>query len=169
VLIQSALVNLRKTEINDLPFVLDTESNADNAPYVGQWTFEQHAEALTNEDTLHFIIENKQGDQAGYAILTGLLDPNKAICLKRIAVQLKDHGYGKEAMRLIVKWIYDYTETHRIWLDVKDFNVRARHVYESVGFIFEGTLRDCLLNGGRFESLSVMSILRHEFADGARH
>ncbi|MGM0885227.1 MAG: GNAT family N-acetyltransferase [Bacillota bacterium] len=161
-LIQSAVLDLRKTEISDLTFVLDAETDLDNTPYIGQWTFEQHLESLTNEDMVHLIIENKQGDKVGYVILTGFLNSNKAICVKRITIQIKGHGYGKEAMKLILKWVFENTETHRIWLDVKDFNLRARHVYESVGFIFEGTLRDCFFNGDRFESLSVMSILRHE-------
>lgn len=162
-LIQSAVLDLRKTEISDLTFVLDAETDLDNTPYIGQWTFEQHLESLTNEDMVHLIIENKQGDKVGYVILTGFLNLNKAIFLKRITIRIKGHGYGKEAMKLILKWVFENTETHRIWLDVKDFNLRARHVYESVGFIFEGTLRDCFFNGDRFESLSVMSILRHEY------
>lgn len=161
--IQSNILDFRKTEVIDLNFVVETETEQANRPYIGQWTYEQHQEALTNKDVAHFIIENKQGEQVGYVILTGLSDTNQALCIKRITIKIKGHGYGKEAMRLIIKWVFENTETHRLWLDVKDFNYRARHVYESVGFILEGTLRDCLLNGDRFESLSVMSILRSEY------
>lgn len=161
--IQSARLNLRKTEIDDLAFVLDTENDTENRSYIGQWTFEQHRESLTNEDIIHLIIENKQGEKIGYTILSGLLDPNKALCVKRITNKIKGHGYGKEAMKIIKKWAFENTETHRIWLDVKDFNRRARHVYESVGFICEGILRDSFFNGNGFESLVVMSVLRHEY------
>ena len=66
-------------------------------------------------------------------------------------------------MKIIIKWAFENTETHRIWLDVKDINRRARNVYESVGFICEGTLRDSFFNGNGFESLIVMSVLRHEY------
>ncbi|SEB68231.1 GNAT family N-acetyltransferase [Paenibacillus sp. GP183] len=162
-IIQSKILDLRKTQINDLAFVLETETDPNNIPFIGQWTFEQHLEALTNENMVHLTIENKQGNKVGYVILTGFLDSNKAVCVKRITTKIKGQGYGKEAMKLIIKWVFENTETHRIWLDVKNFNHRARHVYESVGFIFEGTLRDCFFNGERFESLSVMSILRHEY------
>ncbi|MDF2959940.1 MAG: acetyltransferase [Paenibacillus sp.] len=161
--IQSTILDLRKTEIDDLAFVLETETDPDNTPFIGQWTFEQHLEALANQDIVHLTIENKQGDKVGYVILTGFLDLNNAVCIKRITNKIKGHGYGKEAMTLIINWFFENTNTHRIWLDVKDFNDRARHVYESVGFIFEGTLRDSFFNGERYESLSVMSILRHEY------
>ena len=53
---------------------------------------------------------------------------------------------------------------HRLWLDVKPHNERARALYRSEGFVEEGTLRDALYYNGRFESLVVMSILRPEWS-----
>jgi RimJ/RimL family protein N-acetyltransferase len=53
----------------------------------------------------------------------------------------------------------------RLWLDVKESNERARHVYESEGFLVEGILRECLKGEYGFESLVVMSILRDEYDD----
>ncbi|MDQ0092020.1 RimJ/RimL family protein N-acetyltransferase [Paenibacillus anaericanus] len=162
-MIESDVLKFRKTEVIDLTFVLNAETDSENTPFIGQWTVEQHLESLTNEDIHHLIIENKNGDKVGYVILTGLLDSNKVICIKRITIQMKNKGYGKESLKLIINWIFEETEAHRLWLDVKEFNTRARHVYESVGFIFEGTLRDCIFKGNKFESISVMSILRHEY------
>ncbi len=167
-LVQSAILNVRKTEATDLPFVLEAETDQENTPFIGQWSYEQHLESLIDENMNHLIIENKNGDKIGYAIITGLLDLNKTVCLQRIAIQMKGKGYGKETLKLIVMWVFEHTETHRLWLDVKDFNNRARHVYESVGFIVEGTLRECILKENRYESLSVMSILRHEYKKRVR-
>lgn len=39
---------------------------------MGQWTLEQHQEVLTLEDIAHLVLEDKQGNKVGYAILTGL-------------------------------------------------------------------------------------------------
>jgi RimJ/RimL family protein N-acetyltransferase len=161
--IQSDKLVVRKTEIHDLDFVLRTETDLTNVPFIGQWTFEKHVESLIDEDIAHFIIENRQGDKVGYVILTGLLDPHKAVCVKRISNKIKGQGYGKEAMRLVVKWIFENTDTHRIWLHVKDFNHLAIYVYDSVGFIFEGILRDSYFYEAKFESIAVMSILRQEY------
>jgi diamine N-acetyltransferase len=112
---------------------------------------------------LHLMIESKHGDSIGYMILTGFLDANKAVRVKRITIKIKGFGYGKDAVKMIVRWVFEHTETHRLWLDVKEFNLRARHIYELAGFIHEGTLRDSILNGACYESLSIMSILRHEY------
>ncbi|BFH71418.1 MAG: GNAT family protein [Paenibacillus dendritiformis] len=162
-IIRSPKLELRTTDERDLAFVREIENDPDNRPFIGQWTAERHRAALTEEGVLHAVIIGKQGAPAGYMIVTGLTDPNRSVCIQRIALKEKGRGYGTEAMRLIVRWIWEQTEAHRIWLDVKEGNGRARRVYEAVGFVHEGTLRDCLFNGEHFESLSIMSMLRSEY------
>jgi hypothetical protein len=45
------------------------------------------------------------------------------------------------------------------------FNQRARRVYEKVGFVLEGTLRDALQFDGQWVDSHLMSILAHEWND----
>ncbi|WP_028596540.1 GNAT family N-acetyltransferase [Paenibacillus assamensis] len=163
----SELLNIRRTELADLAFVIDIESDSTNTPFIGKWTVEQHTTALMDEDVLYVMLEDKQGNPVGYMIITGLLNPNKSVCIERIVVLVKGCGYGKEAMKRMVQWLFEHTDTHRIWLDVKEDNQRARHVYESVRFVYEGTLRDGFFNGEKFESLAIMSILRSEWMNGS--
>jgi RimJ/RimL family protein N-acetyltransferase len=54
---------------------------------------------------------------------------------------------------------------HRLWLDVKEQNHRARSLYESEGFTLEGVLRECLKGAEGFESLVVMSMLASEYSE----
>lgn len=162
-LIQSGNINLRKTELSDLSFVIAVENNQDNTPYISQWSYDEHFNAMSNDNIHHCIIENSSGDKVGYVIITGLLDLNRAIYIKRIAMKEKNKGYGKEVLRLIIKFFFEQTNTHRIWLDVIDTNARAIHVYKTAGFKLEGTLRDCIIKDQKFISLSVMSILKHEY------
>ena len=72
-------------------------------------------------------------------------------------------GYGTEATQLILQYAFEQLEIHRIELEVYDFNPRAQHVYEKVGFVKEGVRRDVLLWEGRYQSAIVMSILASEF------
>ena len=62
----------------------------------------------------------------------------------------KGQGYGHAALRLLKKVAFEQWQAHRLWLDVKDFNHRARHLYAAEGFVVEGTLRECLKNGDSF-------------------
>ncbi len=49
---------------------------------------------------------------------------------------------------------------HRVWLDVKPDNGRARRLYASLGFEEEGVLRDALRTEAGYESLILMAKLR---------
>ncbi|MNI51297.1 Spermidine N(1)-acetyltransferase [compost metagenome] len=83
----------------------------------------------------------------------------------RIVVHVQGRGYGTRLLSLLKDWIFENTETHRLWLDVNELNARARHVYEGAGFTVEGTLREAVKWGDAFESLLIMSILRQEYLE----
>ncbi|WP_232242982.1 hypothetical protein [Paenibacillus sp. GSMTC-2017] len=93
---------MRKTEANDLAFVIETESDDGNSPFVGQWSINQHLDALQYEDMMHLIIEDNQNNRVGYVLLTGLLNPNKAVCVMRITIKIKGQGYGKECLTRVL-------------------------------------------------------------------
>jgi len=64
---------------------------------------------------------------------------------------------------MVKKLCFEEWRAHRLWLDVKEHNMRARHLYESEGFVREGVLRECIRNGETYESLIVMSMLEQEY------
>jgi len=157
-------IRLLRTCENDLDFVLSAEHSAENRSFVSVWMREQHLDAVTSEDVLHLIIENTaDGSRVGYVILAGLADANQSIELRRIVVTEKGKGYGKEALRLVKKLAFEELKAHRLWLDVREHNVRARNLYESEGFVAEGVLRECIKGEVGFESLVLMSMLYGEY------
>ncbi|WP_391557009.1 GNAT family N-acetyltransferase [Robertmurraya sp.] len=160
----STLIHLRKTTIDDLDFIDELESDPQNAKFIIPWSAEKHISSLITNDILHIIIEEKAGHTpVGYLILAGLTNPNQSIELVRITIREKGKGYGKEAFRLVKDWVFTKTNANRLWLDVKTTNDRAVKLYEKQGFTKEGTLRECLLTEGTFESLHIMAILKREF------
>ena len=157
-------IRLLRTGENDLDFVLSAEQSAENRPFVSEWRRAQHLDALTSPDVLHLIIENiADASRVGYVILAGLADTNQNLELRRIVVTDKGKGYGKEALRLVKRLAFEELKAHRLWLDVKEHNLRARHLYESEGFVAEGVLRECIKAEVGFESLVVMSMLYGEY------
>jgi len=74
-------------------------------------------------------------------------------------------GYGTEAMRLMVDYGFKTLNLHRIELGVYAFNPRAIRVYEKIGFIQEGVLRDALYWDGEYIDEVTMSILAHEWQE----
>jgi RimJ/RimL family protein N-acetyltransferase len=97
-------------------------------------------------------------------------DPDNRSCGFRIALgpQGRNRGFGTEATRLIVDYVFAHLPIHRIGLEVFAFNPRAAHVYESVGFVREGVMRDALLWDGAHVDTVVMGILRPDWLAGSR-
>ena len=157
-------IRLRRTSAADLDFVLAAEYAPDNRSYINPWTREQHVQALSNDDLAHFIIEtDTDGQPIGYIILAGLAQGHQSIEFRRIVITAKGQGYGKAALRLVKTLAFEEWQAHRLWLDVKEHNARARHVYAVEGFIVEGLLRECLKTEDHFESLVIMSMLSHGY------
>lgn len=158
------MLELCPTQATDLEFVRDAEQNPANAPFILQWTRSQHTAALNHPDIAHQVIV-RVSDRApiGYTIIGGRENPHRSLELKRLVIVEKGQGYGKRALCLIQKQAFEQYGAHRLWLDVKDFNTRAYHLYQNVGFVEEGRLRDCNQTEQGFETWILMSILEAEY------
>ena len=135
----TAELALRPTRADDLGYVVAAESDADNAPYLAPSPRAEH-EAFLGDPRQRHLIAEVEGRPVGF-VLMRLHPEDRAV--ERAAFE--EHG------------------AHRLWLDVKPHNERARALYRSEGFVEEGVLRDALRTGDRFESLVVMSLLRPEW------
>lgn len=155
-------LDLRTTHKTDLPFVFQTEQNASKDGFVNLQKIVEHEKFLSDEDIRHLIIEVKR-KPVGYIVLAGLKDENENIELKRIVVSEKGKGYGRKAVQIVKKLAFDELNAHRLWLDVYDFNERARKLYESEGFKIEGVWREAVKDENKRKSLVFMSILRSEY------
>jgi RimJ/RimL family protein N-acetyltransferase len=72
-------------------------------------------------------------------------------------------GLGTQATRLVLAFAFSALDLHRVELEVYDFNPRARHVYEKVGFVVEGVRRDALWWDGAWHGAVMMAILAPEW------
>lgn len=155
---------LRKTTPSEISYVIRLEQDAENAEFVGQWDEAQHEAALQNEDCGHWMLETTiELRVVGYAILRGLKNPYNSIELMRLVIAEKSKGYGRAALRLIEQVAFEQFHAHRLWLDVREKNFRAITLYQSEGFVVEGTLRECQKFGNEYSNLVLMSRLEHEW------
>lgn len=118
------------------------------------------------DDRADFAITLK-GDPAyvGEVVLNEIdwLNRTASFRIALASEKLFGRGYGTEATRLILDYGFQKLKLHRIELEVYDFNPRAQHVYEKVGFVREGVRRDALLWNGRYQNAIIMSILEDEY------
>jgi RimJ/RimL family protein N-acetyltransferase len=74
-----------------------------------------------------------------------------------------NHGYGTEAMKLVLAHGFDDMQLHRIELRVLARNKRAIRAYEKCGFVYEGTKREAALIDGEWFDDLMMAVLADEF------
>lgn len=156
------MITVRPTQTADLTAVLAAEQHLDNAAFVAQWSRPRHQQAIDDPAEAHWSIE-VQGHWIGYVLLEGLRNPHQSLGIRRIVITDKGKGYGRQTLRHVQKYAFEQQQAHRLWLDVKPNNARARALYQSVGFVEEGTLRDVTKTENGFESLIIMSQLVSEY------
>lgn len=158
-------IRLRPTMQSDIDFVLSLEQDDENLPFITPWERTQHEAAIRFPDFRHFIVEAGPNlDAAGFIILIGCRSRHQSLELKRMVMKVKGQGMGRAALRVVKKVAFDDLGAHRLWLDVKMRNARAKALYESEGLVQEGVLRESVRVQGGFESMIVMSMLESEFA-----
>jgi len=72
------------------------------------------------------------------------------------------HGYGREALRLLVDYGFRLLNLRKIWLTVHSSNPRAIRAYEAVGFVEEGRQRAHVYKNGEYVDVVFMGLIRHK-------
>lgn len=158
---------LRSSTESDIDFISRLEADPENSSFITAWPGDRHVFAMHDENFLHAIVLH-EGIAVGFVILSGLKNANQSIEFMRVVIADKGRGLGRTALRAVKKLCFDELKAHRLWLDVKTFNERAQNLYQSEGFVIEGTMRDCLKVGDEFQSLTLLSILEDEYRQSAK-
>ncbi len=153
-------VRLRPTLQTDIDFVLRLEADPDTAPFIHAWPIKEHQAGIADPGVAHWIVEDaEQHVPVGFVILRGL--ETEVIEFRRIAISEKGRGYGTSAVRLVKEVVFGEMGARRLWLDVYDFNDRARSIYEAEGFAAESERPASEACGGCAEGTAIlMSIER---------
>jgi ribosomal-protein-alanine N-acetyltransferase len=73
-------------------------------------------------------------------------------------------GIAKEAVTELIRYAFKTVELNRIEACCNDSNIASEKVMQSVGMIYEGTLREDRIIKGIIRNTKVYSILRKEFS-----
>lgn len=71
-------------------------------------------------------------------------------------------GYMSEALRMMVRYLFETKQVNRIRLMIHPENAPSRRLAEKCGFKFEGIARGAWYNNGRHHDLTVYAILHDE-------
>ena len=168
-------VALRSVEREDLPILsafnndLEVELASGGDPPIPQSFARLQArydEALRRgeRDGCHFAIETDDKvigvcdlfhfDETAHTCELGIIIGDKGYWGK---------GYGREAIRLLLLYAFQYRNQHKVWLRVNANNVRAMSAYGACGFVEEGRQRSHVWSDGHYIDLVLMGVLRDDW------
>jgi RimJ/RimL family protein N-acetyltransferase len=76
--------------------------------------------------------------------------------------QARGRGYGTQAQRLLVRYLFAHTQVNRIEAGTEITNVAEQRALEKAGFTREGVVRGAGFQGGRWHDGVSYSVLRSE-------
>jgi RimJ/RimL family protein N-acetyltransferase len=178
-LLEGKTVNLRKVEKEDADFYFACFNQMDfwgkythpALEQVPKWAVMRTIDEYPNEfqkvmeDSGPFTIQKKDGTKIGvmwqftnqpYGTLefSCFLVPNE-----------RGKGYGTEATRLMVDYLFLSKNIARIQTTTNVANKEAQKTLKKVGFQIEGTIRKCQLFRGVWNDFYLLSILREEWKE----
>lgn len=162
-------VRLRPIEESDLPFLMKW----DNDPEITRWAgkrFEDDADArewyLTRRNLQRktFAIESDEHGLIGEIEVINISWRLHSAEL-RIFIgekELWNMGLGEEAVRILVRGLFEKTTLEEIFLRVDEDNLRARRCYLKVGFRPKGRIK-MDTNPDKPSTLVLMTLTRETF------
>ncbi|WP_245693845.1 GNAT family N-acetyltransferase [Sediminibacillus halophilus] len=75
----------------------------------------------------------------------------------------RNRGFGTEATRLMVDYVFTHTDLSQLTLSVFAFNPRARKVYEKIGFVFASVDKGDLQFEGEWIDSINMTLSREDW------
>ena len=179
------MINLKDKPLLEGEKVILRPFKAEDFTYIEECLMDAEVIKLTGSDSQYdrdftlnwYNTRNEQIDRLDLAIV----DKSKGILVGEVVANLydeknhsmnfriligprgRDRGLGTEATRLFIDYLFSHTKLKTLNLSVFDFNPRAKHVYEKVGFIVESIDENELEYEGDWIDSVNMKLMREDW------
>lgn len=157
-------LRIREARPEDIPYIIDMENHPDNRDFIWQGSLQEHLEEIADENhILAILTDRKTQERVGY-FLAHINFKSEIFELRRIALEIKGKGYGRETISALFAYAFETRQLNRFWLDVYPHNHIGIRLYESLGMKREGILRENYKNSeGRYLDQIIYSLLAREW------
>lgn len=111
------------------------------------------------------IHKKEQGLLIGFCMIAFIDTYNKS-CKLGITIGEKNEwgkGYAKEAVNELIRYCFEELNMNRIGVEIYSFNDRSIKLFEGLGFVREGIIRELVFKKGKFEDEYVYGLLRRDW------
>lgn len=161
---------LRPLERNDLGFVHKLNINANIMSYWFEEPYESFVELqdlydkhIHDQGERRFIVESS-GETVGLVELVEI-DYIHRRAEFQIVIDPKhqNRGYAKAATKLAMKYAFSVLNLYKLYLIVDKNNEKAIHIYNKLGFLFEGELIDEFFVDGEYHNAIRMCLFQYQY------
>lgn len=156
-------IGVRSAVEDDISYIIDLENEDYNKQFVFQGTYEEHTKEIELEEYLLGIIYEKDTNKRAGYILCHIDNKSEVFELRRIVIGEKGRGIGKETLEALIKYVFETLKLNRFWLDVYSDHSRGIKLYESLGLICEGVLRESYKTESGYVDQKIYSLLSREY------
>ncbi len=170
-------VRLRAVEQKDLDDLLRAAEEPDSeleraddyimfplSPTQQRSRLESLGEREPADEDYFWMIENQEGQTVGNIATFAC---NRRFGVFKYSVVLKRafwrKGYGREAVRLVLRYYFRELRYQKVTALVYSFNERSIRFHEALGFTFEGRLRRMVYTNGQFYDELYFGMTAEEF------
>jgi RimJ/RimL family protein N-acetyltransferase len=179
-LLQGYALRLRPPGRADLPKLFDWYNDPDNVAPFDRFSldtaesFEAAVNAAADDPRSlapRFVVERVE--DARILGFVGHYRPHPVLETTDVWYVLGDRsargkGYGKEAVGLLVDYLFHEVNLARVGATCDVENVPSYRLLEALGFRREGTLRSALFHHGRWHDVLVYGVTRPEWSEAPR-
>ena len=164
-LFETKRLRIDEAEITDIPTVIAIESHPENRDFVWVGTEETHRTEIENDINLLLLFRDKtDGAVKGCALVERDFHSN-LFEIRRMAITDKGKGYGREALKGLLRYAFEQTDANRVFWDVYPDNTAGIALYESLGMHRDGVLRQNYLSERGYLDQIIYSMLRSEYEE----
>jgi len=73
--------------------------------------------------------------------------------------QYWNRGVTTEVLKKVIEYCQKEKDIHRLEAFVEEMNIASRKVLEKLGFVYEGTMKDCEIKNGKYISLLIYALI----------
>ncbi len=166
-------IYLRPLQLEDSDFIARGENNPKVRetlflflPNYPALTKEKISQQINSRETIIFTIVEKASDIPVGQTAFFRIDWVSRAAIFYLAIldpAFWGKGYGTETTQLMVDYAFETLNLNRIQLHVFADNVAAIKIYQKVGFIKEGVLRQAMFHHDHYCDFWVMGILKNDW------